>query len=158
MRYYSCENYNKNSKIESNKKLCDGKIIIDMVKETAFITKLHSNECLENSFGKITIMPSLNEEITKREQIMNFADKILALNPAIPLPSFKETIYRICTIKKYKLNISEQYLKNYFYNWKNKNRINTFYFAHDNPTTLDGNIFLQNLTEKIFLNPRKKSK
>ena len=59
-------------------------------------------------------MPSLHEEITKREQILDFANKLLALNPAIPLTTFKETIYRISAIKKYTLNISETYLKNYF--------------------------------------------
>lgn len=39
-------------------------------KEKAEITNLHSNECLEKIFEQITIMPSLNEEITKREQIL----------------------------------------------------------------------------------------
>ena len=36
-------------------------------------------------------------------------------------------IYRMIAIKKYTLNVSEN---NYFYKWKNKNRVNTFYFAH----------------------------
>lgn len=56
-----------------------------MVKETTFITKLHSNECLENTFGQITIMPSINEEVSKRDKIMNFVDKILAFNPKYEL-------------------------------------------------------------------------
>ena len=43
---------------------------IDLTKETVEITKLHTNECLEKSFEQITIMPSLNEEITKIEDIL----------------------------------------------------------------------------------------
>ena len=83
---------------------------------------------------------------------MVFVDKLLSLNPGISLTAFKDVIYRMIAIKKYTLNVSENYLKNYFYNWKNKNRVNTFYFAHDNPLTLDNNIFLQSSVEKtIFL-------
>lgn len=42
---------------------------------------------------------------------MEFANKLLAFNPAKNLTSFKEVIYRICSIKKYTLNISYAYLK-----------------------------------------------
>ena len=47
--------------------------------------------------------------------------------------------------KKYSLNISDAYLKNFFYNWKNKNRINSFYFAHDHPNTIGDNQYLQTI-------------
>ena len=79
---------------------------------------------------------------------MVFAYKLLSLNPGISLTAFKDVIYRMIAIKKYTLNVSENYLKNYFYNWENKNRVNTFYFVHDNPLTLDNNIFLQSSVEK----------
>ena len=55
----------KNQKIKS-KKMCEEKIKIDIFKEIAQITKLHSNECLENAFVQISIMSSLKIEITKR--------------------------------------------------------------------------------------------
>ena len=116
------------------------------------MTKLHSNECLEKIFDQISIMPLLKNKITKRDHIMEFANKLPALNPTINLTSFKEVIYRVCSIKKYTLNISDGYLKNYFYNWKNKNLINSFYFAHDHPNTMDDNQYLQTLCEKIILN------
>ena len=45
--------------------MCEAKIKIDLLKETAQIIKLHSNECLENTFGQISIMTSLKIEITK---------------------------------------------------------------------------------------------
>ena len=70
IRYFSCGNYNKKSKKGPLNKICEGKIKIDLTKETAEITKLHTNECLKKSFGQITIMPSLNEEITKIENIL----------------------------------------------------------------------------------------
>lgn len=35
-------------------------------KWTSEITKFHPNECLENAFSQATIIPSLNEKITKR--------------------------------------------------------------------------------------------
>ena len=92
IRYFSCENNNKKSKKELLKKWCEGKIKIDLLNETAKINKLHSNECLENSFGQVFIIPAINEEIIKRDQIMEFANKLLTFNPAIPLTSFKETI------------------------------------------------------------------
>ena len=89
-RYFSCVNFNKKSKKNPLKKLCEGKMKIDLLKELAEITNLHTNECLEKTFGQITIMPSLHEEITKREQILDFANKLLVLKPAIPLTTFKE--------------------------------------------------------------------
>lgn len=46
--------------------MCEEKIKIDIFKEIAQITKLHSNECLENAFVQISIMSSLKIEITKR--------------------------------------------------------------------------------------------
>ena len=155
-RYFSCENYNKKSKNNKSKKMCEAKIKIDIIKETAQFTKLHSNECLENTFGQLSIIPSLKKEITKRDHIMQFANKLLALNPAINLMLFKEVIYRICYIQKYTLNISDAYLKNYFYNWKNKNHINSFYFAHDHPNRMDDNQYLQTLCEKIIFDPETK--
>lgn len=60
------------------------------------------------------------------------------------------------SIKKFEINISDNYLNHYYYNWKYHNRINTFYYAQNNPNTLDDNIFLQNLTEKIINDPDKK--
>lgn len=87
---------------------------------------------------------------------MEFANKLFPLNPCINLPTFKEIIFRMIAIKKYKFSISETYLNHYFYNWKNKNRINTFYYAYDNPTILDDNIFLQSLCGKIIFDPEKK--
>ena len=59
-------------------------------------------------------------------------------------------------IKKYKININETYLNHYFYNWNSKNRINTFYYALDNPITLDDNVFLQCLMEKIIYEPENR--
>ena len=114
------------------------------------------NECLEFIFGQNTIIPSINKEFKQREDVMEFANKLLSLNPCINLPTFKEVIFRMIVIKKYKFSISERYLNHYFYNCKNKNRINTFYYAHDNPDTLDENMFLQSLSEKIIFVPEKK--
>ena len=86
---------------------------------------------------------------------MVFDDKLLSLNQGISLTAFKDVIYRMIAIKKLTLNVSENYLKNYFYNWKNKNSVNTFYFAHDNLLTIDNNIFLQSCVEKIIFDPEK---
>ena len=43
-------------------------------------------------FGKLTIMSSINKELKKQEDMMQYADKILSLNPAINLLSCKECI------------------------------------------------------------------
>ena len=84
-------------------------------------------------FGSNTIIPSINKEIKKREEVLEFANNSLFINTSINLSTFKEVIYRMIAIKKYEINISDQYLNHYFYNWRNRNRINTFYYAHDNP-------------------------
>lgn len=154
-RYFTCANYNRKSKVNSGEKMCNSKIIVYLTDKTALISILHSNECLEFIFGKNMILPSISKEIEKRNELMVFADKLLSLNPGISLTAFKDVIYLMIAIKKYTLNASENYLKNYFYNWKNKNRVNTFYFAHDNPLTLDNNIFLQSSVEKIIFVPEK---
>ena len=136
--------------------MCNSKIKINFLKKEAFITQLHSKECLEFMFGINTVIPSINKEFSKREEIIQLANKLLLLNSSINLNIFKEIRYKLIGIKKYKININEAYLNHYFYNWISKNRINTFYYAHDNPTNLDDNIFLQCLTEKIIYNPEKK--
>ena len=135
--------------------MCNSRIQVNFKKQDAYITQLHSLECLEFMFGFNTIIPSINKEISKREEIIQFANKLLLINPAINLNIFKEVIFKMIGIKKYKININESYLNHYFYNWKSKNRINTFYYAHDNPTTLNDNIFLQTLTKKIIFDSEK---
>ena len=72
--------------------MCKGKIKLDINSKYDEIAQLHTKECLEYMFGKLTIMPSINKELKKQEDVMQFANKILALNPAINLPSFKESI------------------------------------------------------------------
>lgn len=51
--------------------MCNAQIKIDLTKNTADLYELHSNECLERSFGKKTILPSINLEIKKRDDIIN---------------------------------------------------------------------------------------
>jgi len=101
-------------------------------------------------FGNSTLIPSMNKIIEKRDgdDIMEFGEKVLAFNSGISLSTFKEIIYRFISIKKYSLYITEEYLKNFFYNWKSKNRINSFYYAYDHTFTYDNKIFLQILNEK----------
>jgi len=90
----------------------------------------------------------MNKIKEKRDNIIEFGEKVLDLNSGISLSTFKEIIYRFLSIKKYSLYITEEYLKNFFYNWKSKNRINSFYYEHDHPFTFDNKIFLQILNEK----------
>jgi len=62
----------------------------------------------------------MNKIKEKRDDIMEFGEKVLALNSGIFLSTFKEIIYTFLSIKKYSLYITEEYLKNFFYNWKSK--------------------------------------
>ena len=52
IRYFACQSYNKKSKKEKCKKLCNRKIKCDVLKESAEITKLQTNECLEKYLDK----------------------------------------------------------------------------------------------------------
>ena len=136
--------------------MCNRKIKINILKKEAFITQLYSIECLEFMLGINTVIPKINQEFSKREEIIQFANKLFLYNPAIYLNIFKEIIYKMIGIKKYKININETYLNHYFYNWNSKNRINTFYYALDNPITLDDNVFLQCLMEEIIYEPENR--
>ncbi len=146
--YFTSDNKKKKSKKYPNKRMCYSHIKLDISKKEARLTQLHEDECLIKTFGTTTIIPSMNKIIKKRDDIMEFGNKILCLNSDITLPTFKEIIYRFVSIKKYSLDITDDYLKNYYYNWKAKNLINSFYYAHDNPYTLDNKIFLQVLNER----------
>ena len=95
-------------------------------------------------------MPSINKIIKNKDDVLEFAEKLLYLNNGISLITFKEIIYKFISIKKNSLNITEEYLKNYFYKRRNKNKINSYYYAYDNPYTLDNKIFLQILEERII--------
>lgn len=148
--YFTCNNNKRYSKKLLNKKICYSHIKLNKIKKEAFLTKLHEEECLIKNFGNITIMPSINKIIKNRDDVLEFAEKLLYLNNGISLITFKEIIYKFISIKKYSLNITEEYLKNYFYNWRNKNKINSYYYAHDNQYTLDNKIFLQILEERII--------
>jgi len=68
----------------------------------------------------------MNKIIEKRDDVMEFGEKVLILKSGISLSTFKEIIYRFLSIKKYSLYITEEYLKNFFYNWKSKNHIYCF--------------------------------
>lgn len=46
--------------------------------------------------------------------VLEFAEKLLYLNNGISLITFKEIIYKFISIKKYSLNITEEYLKKIF--------------------------------------------
>lgn len=86
--------------------MCNGKIKINLIEKEAEITILHTNEFLEFILGQNTKIPSINKEFKQREDVMAFANKLLSLNPYINLPTFKEVIFRMIAIKKYKFSIS----------------------------------------------------
>ena len=74
------------------------------------MTKLQEDECLIKTYGNNTIIPSMNNIIKNRDDILDLDDKILALNSVISLTTFKQIIYRYTSIKKYELNITEEYI------------------------------------------------
>ena len=101
-------------------RICYAHIKINKESKEAILTKLHEDECLIKTYGNLAIIPSLEQTINKRDDVLNFGEKLLSLNSGISLIVFKEIIYKFVALKKYSLNISEEYLKNYYYNWKNK--------------------------------------
>ena len=82
--------------------MCNSKIKLNINNNIFELTTLHTNECLEYYFGKIIVMPTINKEFKNREEVIEFEDKVLALNPSINLPTFKSIINRMIAIKKYK--------------------------------------------------------
>ena len=52
----------------------------------------------------------MNNIIKNRDDILDFGDKILDLNSGINLTTFKQIIYRYTSIKKYELNLTEEYI------------------------------------------------
>jgi len=79
-----------------------------MLKKEAKLTNLHEEKCLIKYFGNSTLLPSMNRIIEKRDDAMEFGEKVLALNNRISLSSFKEIIYRFLSIKKCSLYIGNQ--------------------------------------------------
>ena len=75
--------------------MCNSRIQINLSKKEGYITRLHSNECLEYMFGINIIIPSINKEIKKREEVIEFANKLLFINSSINLSTFKAVIYRM---------------------------------------------------------------
>ena len=49
--------------------MCNNRIQINLLKKEGYVTRLHSNECLEYMFFNNTIIQSINKEIKKREEV-----------------------------------------------------------------------------------------
>ena len=69
IRYFTCINYNKKSKRINMTKMYNSRIIINLVKKEAYISRLYSNECIEFMFGSNIIIPSINKEIKKEKKL-----------------------------------------------------------------------------------------